>query len=66
MMNKFNKTSTFKKYFFVPFLFIILALSTISCSLTPVEEEIGNNEIKEGSKTYLIDKGDVQSPADRP
>ena len=65
VMNKSKKTSVIKKVFFVPFLFLTLATATFSCSTTAIEEEVGQDEIEEGSNTYLIGKDEVTPPADR-
>jgi hypothetical protein len=54
-----------KKTFFVPFLFLILAILTMSCSKTTIEEEVGIDETDQRPKTYLIDKGEVEPPIDR-
>ncbi|TPN82756.1 hypothetical protein [Aquimarina algicola] len=66
-MNQFEKTAVIMKYFFVSFLFLTLAITTVSCSETSVEEEIGLDEIDidKKPKTYLIDKDEVQPPIDR-
>ncbi len=66
-MNQFEKTAVIMKYFFVSFLFLTLAITTVSCSKTSVEEEIGLNEIDidKRPKTYLIDKNKVTPPGGR-